>query len=135
MPEDRLGLGAGYALNGFELGERGGADALQASERGEQRLRGLRADAGDVEETRAQALAAVDARLEAHGDAVRFVARPSEEEERRALRAEEHRVLAARQVGAINELLAKHVLALLRERADVDALDRELAEDRRRHGK
>src|SRR5262245_65613662 len=116
MPEDRLGLGAGYALNGFELGERGGADALQASERGEQRLRGLRADAGDVEETRAQALAAVDARLEAHGDAVRFVARPSEEEERRALRAEEHRVLAARQVRAVDELRGERTPDALHER-------------------
>ena len=79
------GVGGPGADNSSELLARGATNAGDAAERGQQRLPPPRADPGDVVELRPQIAERARLAVECHREAMRLVADPLDQQQRRAL--------------------------------------------------
>ncbi len=88
------GVGPFGADHARELLARGAADARDAAERGQQRLAPPRADPGDLVELRPQIARRALLPMERHREAVRLVADPLDQQQRRALGCQRDRILA-----------------------------------------
>src|SRR5688572_23664671 len=93
----------------------------------EEQLLRLRSETGHVVERRLEALLLPEPLAGAVREPVRLVTRASEEEHRGRVALQRDRVLLTREVDAINERLAHHVLLLLRERDDRKIMEAEIA--------
>ena len=94
------GIGDFRADDGRQLLARRAPHAGQAAERRQQRPAAPRSDAGHVVELRSQIAHRPRAAMERHGEAVRFVANPLDQQQRRIVGAERDRVLAVARVTA-----------------------------------